>query len=613
MEYSEFKRHVNKAELEASQNFSQYKTKVALFAMLGYVVILALILGISILLGGLVWAAVASTALLILLVKKKIIFLLIPMLWVMIRSLWVKIEEPIGYELTRGRFPELFNVLDELSRELNSLKVHKVLLTQEMNAAVVQSPRLGMLGWQKNTLILGLELLLALNAEQARSVIAHELGHLSGNHSKFNGWIYRVRESWSRILYSLANEDNFGSRVLTKFFNWYAPRFQAYSFPLARFNEFEADSISAKLTSPKSAAEALINVHVVSPYLDDRYWKTFFKRADTQKKPKTLPWEGLHLFLQTNKDDKIDARLKDALNIETDVTDTHPSLKDRLSALDVVAELPTYSDQNAAHQWLGDKAESVIKEFDRLWFKDNHAQWLERFNYATKSKDELKKLRSHEVASLSSEQLWELATLENEFGKRSTALNAFREYYKANPSSAKGAFAIGYFMYENDQEACLQFFEKALTSDEYALDACNYAYQLLFSKGKTTEAEKWLTKAEGVQNALQEQYVERQQLNVHDEMIIPNTQNEYITMIINRLKISKRIKSAWIVEKVLTKSDGQPAIAVAVKVKGFAISEHGVHEKLSTEFEDLNIWVIPHLGEYKPLAKAIMAAGEKVV
>jgi len=42
--------------------------------------------------------------------------------------------------------------------------------------------------------------MLVLTKDQFLAVIAHELGHLSGHHSRFNAWIYRVRITWWRIM-----------------------------------------------------------------------------------------------------------------------------------------------------------------------------------------------------------------------------------------------------------------------------------------------------------------------------------------------------------------------------------------------------------------------------
>jgi len=92
--------------------------------------------------------------------------------------------------------PELFAMLRGLEDELGAPRFHEVLLVGDNNAAVVQLPRLGVFGWYKNYLLLGLPLMQGLGPEEFKSVLAHELGHLSGGHGRFGNWLYRMRRSW---------------------------------------------------------------------------------------------------------------------------------------------------------------------------------------------------------------------------------------------------------------------------------------------------------------------------------------------------------------------------------------------------------------------------------
>ena len=244
MELSVFERTAQRAEKLAETSFSYYKFKLVLFALLGYFVIFSAI-GLTIgSLVGIGYLAYAHTAWILLLFKKKIGFLLIPVIWMLLRACWVRIEAPSGFELKKKDYPVLFAEIDSIRKDLDAPRIHQVILTQEMNAAIAQTPRLGIFGWQKNTLILGMELLLILSPEQIRSVIAHEFGHLSGNHSRFNGWIYRVRTTWFQIMQAFDQQHSWGGAIMAKFFDFYAPRFAAYSFVLARANEYEADNIA---------------------------------------------------------------------------------------------------------------------------------------------------------------------------------------------------------------------------------------------------------------------------------------------------------------------------------------------------------------------------------
>ncbi|MBL4671026.1 MAG: M48 family metalloprotease [Arenicella sp.] len=613
MDYLEFEEHVKRADALAEKNFSRYKFKLRLFALLGYLVIIGMITIVAVTISGLGALAYLSPALLILLLKKKLIFVLIPMIWVMVRSLWVKLEAPKGYEMTRDRFPEVFKELDALSKELDSLKIHTVLLTPEMNAAVLQTPRLGLLGWQKNTLFLGLELMLSLTSDQVRGVVAHELGHLSGNHSKFSGRIYRIRESWARLMNGLLEQDNVGARIMAKFFSWYAPRFSAYSFPLARNNEYEADAMAASLTNNQAIADALINVHVVAPYLEEHYWQTYFKRADTKPSPDVLPWAGLHDFLKTNRDPKLQEHLDQAILVNTDMSDTHPSLKDRLRALKVPANLPKTTDENAAKIWLAEEYLKVINEFDNEWFEHNADAWKERYEYVTKSTTALFDFRSREVDELNEEDLWQRAQLEGEFGAQKEAIKLLMQYRARKPESEEAAYLLACYLMADKDDKCLALFEQALSSPELAYNACANAFQFLTEAGKPDEAEKWRSRAENADQALQEADAERERLNPGDTLEKVDLNHETVQAVIAKLKESDKIKKAWIAKKAVKHHPEIPAIAIAVVGKGFALSEDSLQKALAEELADFSLWIIPKSGDYKPLAKSIIKAGEQVI
>lgn len=165
---------VKAAEQDAALNPKWYTTKLALFALLGYAVILLILITLIGLAGGLTATAFFSTGLFLLLVKKKIIIAILAGIWVLLRALWIRFSPPEGYVLKRKEHPVLFAELDKLRKQLKSVKIHKVILDRNLNASVVQHPRLGILGWHKNYLILGYQLLLLLSPEEMRSVLAHE-------------------------------------------------------------------------------------------------------------------------------------------------------------------------------------------------------------------------------------------------------------------------------------------------------------------------------------------------------------------------------------------------------------------------------------------------------
>jgi Zn-dependent protease with chaperone function len=251
MDAAQFEHMVARLERESAQAPAAYQTKVALLALLGFG-ILALILGFAglalLLLAGIAVAVVLTGGkALILLVKlgKLLILLAIP-LWFLVKSsltaLFTRFPKPLGEALTREQAPQLFAAMDDMRAKMNGPHFHHVLVTDDMNAAVVQRPLFGLFGMPRNYLILGLPLLESLSPQEALAVVAHEYGHLAGSHGRFGAFIYRLRHTWGTIQDASHQWQGFGGKLLRRVVEWYAPYFNAYTFVLARANEYQADA-----------------------------------------------------------------------------------------------------------------------------------------------------------------------------------------------------------------------------------------------------------------------------------------------------------------------------------------------------------------------------------
>jgi hypothetical protein len=81
-------------------------------------------------------------------------------------------------ELYRTDAPALFALLETLRSRLKTPRVHHVLLVGAHNAAVVQLPRLGVFGWQRNYLLIGLPLMQSVSPKEFDAVLApyHDVG-----------------------------------------------------------------------------------------------------------------------------------------------------------------------------------------------------------------------------------------------------------------------------------------------------------------------------------------------------------------------------------------------------------------------------------------------------
>ena len=78
----------------------------------------------------------------------------------------------------------------------------------------------------RNHLLLGWPMLSALEPRRLFAVIAHEYGHLRGDHGKLSAWIYRTRLAWIRLSRRYREGGSPVSWVLGGFAGWYFPAFR---------------------------------------------------------------------------------------------------------------------------------------------------------------------------------------------------------------------------------------------------------------------------------------------------------------------------------------------------------------------------------------------------
>ena len=126
------------------------------------------------------------------------------MAFLILGCLWVPTAPPKGFHLDHQAafmmdevddVAELFRLLDQVG----SRRVHGVILDGELNASVVQTPRLGLFGWHRTWLVIGLPLMHALPPDEFRAVLAHEFAHLRGR-GAVSRWLHRTRSTWERAM-----------------------------------------------------------------------------------------------------------------------------------------------------------------------------------------------------------------------------------------------------------------------------------------------------------------------------------------------------------------------------------------------------------------------------
>jgi len=501
MDIQRFETLVARLERESAERPRAYLARVAALALAGYLLLAGLVgiagFGLLLLVGLAVAALATGGAAILALLKfgKLLIFLAIP-LWFLVKSaiasLFVRLPAPQGRALARAEAPVLFEAIDRMRRTLRGPRVHQVLLVDEMNAAIVQRPLFGLVGFPRNHLILGLPLLESMRPDEALAVVAHEYGHLAGAHGRFAAFIYRLRNTWGTIQAVAAQWRGFIGGALGRVVGWYAPYFNAYTFVLARANEYQADRTSADLVGAAAAASALKRVNVAAAQ-HEAFFGAVFERIRQEPRPPAdvaARWAAQAVAPMPSAQRWLD----DALDRKGQPMDTHPTLRQRLAALVPAAQaaaLPDAADDaTAAQAWLGAALPALREQFQAAWAEGVAQPWVERHEAVLAQRQRLAALRAQAERSIDEdlEALQLAVRLEPEVDARD-ALAAFNA---TNPAHLSGLYLEGSVRLERDDAAGIALIEQVIARDADAIKpGCELLYRFFVQRKDEEAAERW--------------------------------------------------------------------------------------------------------------------------
>jgi Zn-dependent protease with chaperone function len=468
--------HLVRVSEQASADDSRaYRRGVAGFAALGYLGVLGcFVLAVALL----AWTLIA-------LVQGQVkgyhVALLVTsggLLWTSWRSLWLHMDAPAGITITEADAPHLFATLARIRKKIKSPPIHHVLLDESINASMTQIPRFGIFGGFTNYLTIGLPLLMAVDRPRFFAVMAHEYSHLRGGSGQFVAWIYRTRLSWTKLEQRLRDDQGPMALGVQAFLRWYFPRFLAKSFALARQDEFEADRIAAKLLGREVVGAALTEIAIKGNWMETSFWPLHWSAAAASTQP-FGPFNAMHTLLaQPMDDDFVLQSLRHSLIQLSDEDDTHPALRDRLEALNVNKQVPTWSTRTALNL-LGKGGSKWLDIFDKKWCQDNAGDWKLHHAYLNRMQVGIGTLTAS-INRNNADEMTQLGDLQRRMNSDANVRSCYERALQLTPGHAGALSGLAKCLPEGEHAArldCLgQLFELSVA---HRWEASRNAVQML--------------------------------------------------------------------------------------------------------------------------------------
>jgi len=511
------------------------------------------------------------------------------------RALWVRIEPPTGIAVTAEQAPALFAVVEELRRALRASRVHVVLITNEVNAQMMQVPRLGILGWQRNYLSLGLPLLMGFSPEHARAVVAHELAHLSRRHSRMGVRTFRVVESWRRLMARVEDGER-PSGVLGAFFRWYVPFLDAFTRVESRENEREADALAASVAGRETLGASLARSAVLTRHESDTFWPWFASLADEHPAPPYGPFAARPLAPGC---DCADAWLRERLAEPESPFDTHPELLARLEALgieELAGDDLAAPGTSAADVWLGELRHALAEQMDRGWLEKAKEGWAHRHQATRAARERLRELdQAVADGGLDLDGRIERACLVEQYRDGGEAIDLYAALAAEAPEHAEARYHFGRALLFTGDEAGLAHLQAAAERERgLVVPSANAAFPFLVAHGRIDEAHAWRDRAneEEMENAAAAE--ERRFLDRRAPLAPHEASPAEVEHLRGLLEAFPSVRAAYLVRRVFRYRADVPAHLVVLDLgrsPNAEVVERSVHGLAGQLRFKGNVWV----------------------
>jgi hypothetical protein len=99
-------------------------------------------------------------------------------------------------------------------------------------------------------------------------------------------------------------------------------------------------------------------------------------------------------------------------------------------------------------------------------------------------------------------------------------------------------------------------------------------------------------------------------------LVQPTISQEHLNLLIQQLKTNSSVRSAWLAQKEVEHYQDEPVFIVTIKSPPTKLSfslESEIKNIMQSLQVPFDLFVIVHGGDYKPLSKKVIKAGQKII
>jgi len=292
-----------------------------------------------------------------------------------------KIDRSNLVEITKADEPELFQLIDEIVKKVDTSFPKKIYLTADVNASVFYDSNFWSMFFPiRKNLQIGIGLVNSVSKSELKAILSHEFGHFSQKSMKIGSYVYNVNQ----VIFNLLQDNDSYDRVIQSWANlsgylaifvvlavkiilgiqWilgkiYTVLNKSY-LGLSRDMEFHADKIAASVTGYEPLKTSLLRLSLADHAFSEVI--TFYQnKVSESQKSSNLYKEQSFVMNLLAKDSDLEiennlpiiptdysAKFNKSKLIVKDQWASHPSTEDRVANLEATGFLADSIDNTPA-------------------------------------------------------------------------------------------------------------------------------------------------------------------------------------------------------------------------------------------------------------------------
>ena len=221
-----------------------------------------------------------------------------------------KVDRSRLFEITEKQQPELFKLIHEIVKEVNTNFPKKVYLSSDVNASVFYDSNFWSMFFPvRKNLQIGLGLMNSISTLELKAILAHEFAHFSQRSMKVGSYVYNV----NKVIYNMLYDNDSYSTLLDRwsnisaYFTLFAKGailvvegiqyvlIKVYKvlnlnyMALSREMEFHADAVAASIAGSQPLANSLLRLTLADQSLNIVLNYYYTKIAEAQKTNNVYP------------------------------------------------------------------------------------------------------------------------------------------------------------------------------------------------------------------------------------------------------------------------------------------------------------------------------------